>query len=58
MAFLHPLHHLEVGRFELVEADAAQNRVADAGGAMHGEAEGHQPVDHFLDLGLGGPFLH
>ena len=59
MAFLDAFHHFEFCRLEIVDGPyAAQYRVHYAGGPVDDKAHRHQPIDHFLDLGLRGAFLH
>jgi len=57
--FLHAVHDLEDGQVEIVlAAHAAEHGMHDAGGAMHIEAQFHQPVNHRLDLRLRRALLH
>ena len=59
MRLFDAIHHLEDFEIELaLAANAAQNRVDHAGGAVHIEAQLHQAIDHRLDLLLGRALLH
>ncbi len=41
-----------------VNADRAKHGVRFASGAVHVKTAGDKAVNHVLDLGVGGPFLH
>ena len=59
MAFFDTIEDLEVGWIEFIHgSDTAEHGMANAGGAMNGEAERYEPIDNPLNLGFFRPFLH
>ena len=59
MALFHAFQDFEIDRVHVFDGThSAEHRVHDAGGAVHGEAEADQAVDHGLDLLIAGTLLH
>ena len=56
---MHAGEHLELGDLEVRgRADAGEDGLRFAGGAVDVEAELHHALDHVLDLFIGGAVLH